>query len=103
MKLFGATLATETNTFSPMPTGLRSFMVARKGDYSTYPPFKDSVVALWAKMSAERGYQYVESLIANADPAGKTLKKVYEDFRDEILADVKAALPLDAVLLDLHG
>ncbi|MEO8393015.1 MAG: M81 family metallopeptidase [Chloroflexota bacterium] len=103
MKLFGACLATETNTFSPMPTGLKSFNVARKGDYSTYPLYKDSVVALWGKMSRERGYEYVESLIAGAEPAGKTLKAVYENFRDEILADLKAALPVDAVLLDLHG
>jgi len=103
MKLFGASLATETNTFSPVPTGLRSFTVTRKGDYSTYPPYKDSVVALWHKMANERGYEYVESLIAGAEPAGKTLKKVYEDFRDEILADLRAALPIDAVLLDLHG
>lgn len=103
MKLFGATLATETNTFSPMPTGLRSFVVARKGDYSTFPPFKDSNVALWAKMCAERGYEYAESLIASAEPAGKTLKLVYEAFRDEILDDLRAALPVDAVLLDLHG
>ena len=103
MKLFGASLATETNTFSPVPTGLRSFLVARKGDYSTYPPFRDSVVALWGKLSRERGYEYVESLIAAAEPAGKTLKKVYEDFRNEILADLRATLPVDAVLLDLHG
>ena len=103
MKIFGASLATETNTFSPVPTGLKSFYVARKGDYSTYLPFKDSVVALWGKMSTERGYQYVESLIAAAEPAGKTLKKVYENFRDEILDDLRASLPVDAVLLDLHG
>ena len=63
-------------------------MVARKGDYSTYPPFKDSMVALWKKMALENGYQYVESLIAAAEPAGKTLKKVYENFRDEILARI---------------
>ncbi len=103
MKIFSASLATETNTFSPMPTGLKSFMVARKGDYSTYPPFKDSVVALWHRMADERGFAFVESLIAAAEPAGKTLKKVYEDFRDEIIADLKAAVPVDAVLLDLHG
>lgn len=103
MKLFTACLATETNTFSPMPTGLRSFIVARGGDYSSYPPFKDSVLAIWRKMAAENGWDTVESLIAVAEPAGKTLKKVYEDFRDEILADLKAALPVEAVLLDLHG
>ena len=28
---------------------------------------------------------------------------VYEGFRDEILAGVKAALPLDAVLINVHG
>ncbi len=103
MKIFAASLATETNTFSPMPTGLKSFLVARKGDYSTYPPFKDSVVAMWHRMATERGYDFAESLIALAEPAGKTLKKVYEDFRDEIVADLKDAMPVDAILLDLHG
>ena len=61
----------------------------------------------WWRCSAswqqERGWEVAESLIANAEPAGKTLRKVYEGFRDEILADLKAALPVDAVLLDLHG
>ena len=36
-------------------------------------------------------------------PAGKTVKKVYEAFRDEILADLKAAMPVDGVLLSMHG
>ncbi len=103
MKFFTACLATETNTFSPMPTSEKSFFVARHGDYSTYPPYKDSVVALFCKLATERGWEVAESLIANAEPAGKTLKKVYEGFRDEILADLKAAMPVDAVLLDLHG
>ena len=31
------------------------------------------------------------------------MRSVYEDFRDEILAGVKAALPLDAVLINVHG
>ena len=36
-------------------------------------------------------------------PAGRTVKTVYEAFRDEILADLRAAMPVDAVLLSLHG
>lgn len=103
MKLFTASLATETNTFSPMPTSLKSFAVARHGDYSTYPPFADSVVALFGRLARERGWEVAESLIAAAEPAGKTLKHVYEAFRDEILADLRAAIPVDGVLLDLHG
>jgi len=103
MKLFTASLSTETNTFSPIPTGLKSFAITRKGDYSTFPPFADSVVAFWRKLADERGWQTVESLIAAAEPAGKTLKVVYERYRDEIIADLTAALPVDLVLLDLHG
>jgi microcystin degradation protein MlrC len=103
MKIFAASLVTETNTFSPMPTGEKSFHVTRGGDYSTYPPFKDSQAALWGKMAKERGFEYVESVLALAEPAGITLRKVYEDYRDEILADLKKAMPVDAVLLDLHG
>ena len=36
-------------------------------------------------------------------PAGRTVKKVYEAFRDEIVADLKAALPVDGVFLSMHG
>ncbi len=71
MKIFAASLATETNTFSPMPTGLKSFVVARKGDYSTYPPFKDSVVALWGRMAAEQRLR----LRRKPDRAGGTRRK----------------------------
>src|SRR6187401_131681 len=86
-----------------MPTSEKSFFVARRGDYTTYPPYKDSVVALFCKLASARGWEVAESLIANAEPAGKTLKKVYEKFRDEILTDLRQAMPVDAVLLDLHG
>lgn len=103
MKFFTACLATETNTFSPMPTSTKSFFVSRHGDYSTYPPYKDSVVALFRRLAEAKGWSVAESLIANAEPAGITLRKTYEAFRDEILADLKAALPVDGVLLDLHG
>lgn len=103
MKFFTASLATETNTFSPMPTSKKSFAITRKGDYSTHPPYKDSVVALFRKLANERGWDVVESIVAGAEPAGKTLKLAYEEYRDEMLADLKAALPVDAVLLDLHG
>ncbi len=103
MKFFTACLATETNTFSPMPTSDKNFFVSRHGDYSTYPPYRDSTVALFRKLATARGWEVAESIIANAEPAGITLRKTYEKFRDEIVADLKASLPVDAVLLDLHG
>ena len=44
-----------------------------------------------------------ESLCTFAMPAGTTVQRVYEAFRDEILADLAKAMPVDAVLLSLHG
>lgn len=58
---------------------------------------------VWRRLAEARGWQVEESLCAFAQPAGITVKRVYEEFRDEILRDLGAALPVDAVLLSLHG
>ena len=45
MKLFTATLGTETNTFSALPTGLQNFRetcLFRGGDYGDPPPLLES-------------------------------------------------------------
>ncbi len=87
MKAFIASLATETNTFSPVPTGLKHFDVVRDGAYTS-----DQIPsAVWARMSRERGWNVVESITALAEPSGITLKATYEQLRDEILVDLKAA------------
>lgn len=106
MRVFTATLATETNTFAPMPTGLASF---HDGDY--YPagrhPDRMSFFAgpLWAarQRARERGWQLAEGLVAAAQPSGTTTRLAYETLRDELLADLAAALPVDMVVLGLHG
>ena len=49
------------------------------------------------------GYTLIEGSCFAASPAGTTNRADYETMRDEILAQLKAALPLDGVLLGLHG
>lgn len=49
------------------------------------------------------GGEVCESLFAMAQPAGPTVRAVYEGFRREILDDLKKSLPVDMVLLSLHG
>jgi microcystin degradation protein MlrC len=105
-KIFTATLGTETNTFSSLPTGLKLFeetCLFRKGSYGEKVPLFAAPLEVWRRMAAAKGWEVVESLCAFAMPAGKTVKKVYEGFREEILADLEAAMPVDAVLLSLHG
>src|SRR6185503_132026 len=105
-KIFTATLGTETNTFASIPTGHQLFeetCLFRKGSYGKNVPMFGAPLAVWRQRAEAKGWQVVESLCAFAMPAGKTVKKVYEAFRDEIVADLKLALPVDAVFLSMHG
>lgn len=106
MRIFTAALATETNTFAPAPTGLGGFeeFGVFHGDASTQAPDGAGALIRCLRDAAEaEGHQVVESLCACAQPSGPTLRPVYEAFRDEILADLRAALPVQAVQLFLHG
>jgi microcystin degradation protein MlrC len=53
--------------------------------------------------AAEHGWTLVEGLVAAAQPGGITIRHAYETLRDQLLADLRAALPVDLVLLGLHG
>ena len=106
MKLFLACLGTETNTFSPFPTGYRTFeetCLVRGGNHGQTPFLFAVPLILWRRMASKRGWSVVESLCAFAQPSGLTLRSVYESFREEILADLKRAMPVNMVLLNLHG
>lgn len=106
MKLFIASLATETNSFSPLPTGMAGFREGGlyHGDATRHPvTYWTGALHLWRRRAEARGWQLCESLATFAQPAGPTVRAVYEALRDEILADLRAALPVDMVLLGLHG
>ena len=106
MKIFLASLATETNTFSPFRTGHRTFSegyLVRNGHHSASPQMFAAPLVLWRSLASEHGWSVNESLCAYAQPSGLTLRHVYESYRDEILKDLKQAMPVDAILLSLHG
>lgn len=106
MKVFIAALATETNSFSPLPTGMAGFHEGGMfhGDATRHPvTYWTGAMHLWRARAEARGWQVAESMSTFAQPAGLTVRKVYEDLRDEILTDLRAALPVDMVLLQLHG
>ena len=49
------------------------------------------------------GWQLIEGTCACALPAGITVRRDYELLRDEIIYQIVAAMPLDAVALSMHG
>lgn len=106
MRVFIGCLGTETNTFSSMPTGMQTFedSMLFHGDATQHPASTFSLpLHVWRQKSEERQADVVEGLAAFAQPAGITVRRVYEGLRDELLADLKAAGPVDIVLLSMHG
>ena len=107
MRIFSATIATETNTFSPMPTSLDAYKACvflRPGEHPDDTPLM-CTAPLWVarKRVAAEGFTLIEGSCFAASPAGTTNRADYEAMRDEILDQVNQALPLDGVLLGLHG
>ena len=106
MKVFITCLGTETNTFSNMPTGMTNFeeTMLYHGDATASSTALFAMpLVIWREKAEAAGAEVIESLSAFAQPAGNTVKSVYEGFRNEILNDLKAAMPVDLVLLCLHG
>lgn len=94
MRLFMATLSTETNTFSPMPTGLSGFedFYLRHGTATQDPPnLMTEALHLWRAKAEALGWEVVESLAAIAEPAGLTVAGTYDRLKAEILEDLTAA------------
>lgn len=107
MRLFSATLATETNTFSPMMTsldGYRDTVFLRPGEHPDDTPLM-CTAPLWVarRRAKAEGFTLIEGSCFAASPAGNTVRKDYEFMRDEILAQLKAAMPIDGILFGLHG
>src|SRR5476649_1237893 len=107
MRLFTATIATETNTFSPLPTSIEAYkecVFLRPGEHPDDTPLM-CTAPLWVarKRAKAEGFTLIEGSCFAASPAGTTNRADYELMRDEILGQLKAALPVDGVLLGLHG
>ena len=98
MKVFIAGIFTETNTFAAFPTGKAAFEVNRRSD-----PFFAGMRPSLESWAAGGGHTLVIGPVMSAMPAGRTVRSAWEALRDELLADLQAAMPVDAVLLPLHG
>ena len=107
MKILVAGIATETNTFSPIPVGLDSF--TSKGSFfpgGDLPPHRPSYLYLHVlveKMAGARGWEVVNGLCADAHPGAAVRQDAYETLRDRLLDQVREAGPCKMIALNLHG
>jgi microcystin degradation protein MlrC len=105
MNIYVAGLFAETNTFSPIPTGIDDFDVTRQDDLKDGTRQLSDMVPFiqWKKKSEARNDNFLFGLSAWAQPAGLTTTSAYENLRDEVLVSLQVSGPVDVVLLSLHG
>jgi microcystin degradation protein MlrC len=106
LRIFTAALATETNTFSPICVDRRAFeasLYAPPGQHPETPTLCTAPITVGRQIAAQKGWELIEGTAAWADPAGLVNGSAYESLRDEVLDQLQAAMPVDAVVLGLHG
>jgi microcystin degradation protein MlrC len=106
MKIFSGSLATETNTFSPIPTGLSAYRARGYFPAGQHPDRMQMFSGpLWAARQRAQGKDWtlIEGMTAGATPAGVTTRHAYETLRDELLEDLRRAGKVDIALFGLHG
>ncbi|WDR05864.1 M81 family metallopeptidase [Devosia rhodophyticola] len=106
MRIFTAALATETNTFSPISVDKRSFEASLHvgpGQHPATPTLCTAPITVGREVTAQLGWTLIEGSASWADPGGLINRATYEELRDEILAELSAAMPVNGVVLGLHG
>lgn len=106
MKIFVASLATETNTFSSIRVDLDNFkesFYALPGQHPQTPTLCSAPFIACRNQIPAEGWELIEGTATWAEPAGLVNQQTYELLRDEILEQLKAAMPVQGVILGLHG
>jgi microcystin degradation protein MlrC len=106
LRVFVASLATETNTFSPLFVDRRAFEEAfycLPGKHPPTPTLCSAPVVAARRRAETDGFTLIEGTATWAEPAGLVSREAYESLRDEILGQLKAAMPVDVALFGLHG
>ncbi len=106
MRVFCASIATETNTFSPLRTDFSDFaqsFYARPGEHPKTPTLCSAIFPALRARSDAGEIELVEGTATWAEPGGLVKRSTWVRLRDEVLDQLRAALPVQAVILGLHG
>jgi microcystin degradation protein MlrC len=95
-------LAHETNQYVRRPTPLEDFRISR-GDEITALTGARTYISGMLDAAQEAGARVVGTLHAVANPSGVIEADAYQTLKSELLRRLQDALPIDAVVLDLHG
>ena len=93
----------ESNTFSSVPTTLADFSVQRGAEILTEWGQSQHEMGGFIEGASRFGFEIYPTLMTGATPAGPVTDDALDHLVGELIDRIKAAPPLDAVLLALHG
>jgi microcystin degradation protein MlrC len=107
MRIVTGGIAQETNTFQWEPTTLADFQKGSSRidreqeilDLANTGGIYGGIVT----EARRQGIELIPTTYGHAVPGGRVSREAFETLRDEILAGISAALPVDGVLLGIHG
>lgn len=105
MRAYAAALRTETNSFVERLTTLTDFHAGAYAPAGNSPVCARTYPGCAAMIAAakEAGYEVVRGPVAYAVPGGPVSDEAYAVLKSAILDSLRDSLPVNLVLLDLHG
>jgi microcystin degradation protein MlrC len=100
-------ISQETNTFQWQPTTLEDFQrgssAIHRGEDILALEGTGTVYGGILAAAKRHGVQLIPTTFARAVPGGRVTQHAFETLRDEIVEGIRRALPVDGVLLVIHG
>jgi microcystin degradation protein MlrC len=107
MRIVTGGIAQETNTFQWEPTTLADFQKGSsridRGQEILDLEHTNLIYGGIVSEAKEQGVDLIPTTYGHAVPGGRVSREAFETMRDEILDGIRAALPVDGVILGIHG
>ena len=108
MRIVTGGIAQETNTFQRDLTSLADFQqpgfgIIARGDEILAFAGTGTVYGGVLSEAEALGIELIPTTYGGVNPGGRVSREAFDLLRDEIVAGIEAALPVDGVLLVLHG
>ena len=102
MRLIVGGIMHETHTFSVEPTSAATLPIVRGDECWSYAGTNHSLGGVIDECR-ERGIDLVPTMLVDVVSTGTPDRASFEELLGELLSRIKAALPADGILLNLHG
>ncbi|MDQ3547711.1 MAG: M81 family metallopeptidase, partial [Chloroflexota bacterium] len=107
MRIVTGGIAQETNTFQWEPTTLADFQKGssriERGQQILDLAHTNLIYGGIVSEAQAQGVELIATTYGHAVPGGRVSREAFETMRDEILDGIRAALPVDGVILGIHG